>query len=226
MTRGGLEPAPAPPAPAMPAARAPRRPCDGTTRTVRCARDECLVSKLCVCTSGCSSRGEPQQVGFWRFHRNSRSKTVQAFLDKQVVRQVANTRRASPAATSGGLSVQSSSDDLQGGPRPLGTAHWHPRVAASPSPPQWGSEAVDHPQAGRVGWRGGRYEARKRLVLAQYPPRTPLSRKQPSRGGCVRMEPSIPTHSPQFRPESAKMTFFRQWDAYDGGAVRAAPGSR
>jgi hypothetical protein len=42
----------------------------------------------------------------------------------------------------------------------------------------------------------------------------------------VQRKPSIPPHSPQFHPESAKMTFFRHGDASNGGAVRAAPRCR
>ena len=42
----------------------------------------------------------------------------------------------------------------------------------------------------------------------------------------MRRKPSIPTHSPHFSQESAKMTFFWHGHACNGGAVRAAPGSR
>ena len=42
----------------------------------------------------------------------------------------------------------------------------------------------------------------------------------------MRRKPSIPTHSPHFSQESAKMTFFRHADVCNGGAVRAAPKCR
>jgi len=62
-----------------------------------------------------------------------------------------------------------------------------------------------------------------KLVCSRCTPHTLWSWKKLPPRRCVRYKRHMLPHSPQFPPESPKLTFFWLGDAYNCGAVRAAP---